>query len=360
MGCIWKRGKIYWIKYRRAGQPHYESSHSRKHEVASDLLKSREGDIVKGLPITPKIGKLTFSEAIQDLVNDHKMNERDCSKLEGRIKNHLAPAFERRRMADITTSDLTAYAVKRHGEQASNATINRELALLRRAYNLAKRAGKLLHAPHVPMLQESAPRAGFFEREEIECVIRHLAQHHQAPVRFGYLTGWRLSEVLKLEWRNIDLKANEIRLDVGSTKNKDGRVIVMPQELRDLIDQQFTKHEDLRRAGTLCPWVFFRKNGLRIRSNRKASLNAVTGAALPGRHFHDLRRSAARNFVRLGIPERVAMKLLGHKTRSIFDRYNIVSSGDLVDAAHKQDAVTNTVTIAGDNPAKSGNAGPKR
>jgi integrase len=93
----------------------------------------------------------------------------------------------------------------------------------------------------------------------------------------------------------------------------------------------------------------------RIKSLRKPRETACKKAGCPGRLFHDLRRPAARNFVRSGIPERVAMRLLGHKTRSIFDRYNIVSSGDLLDAARKLDVaatVTTTVTTAGDNRAK--------
>ena len=228
MGCVWKRGNVYWIKYRRNGRSYYESAHLRvsdeNRKAAARLLKEREGDIAKGVPITSKVGQLRWEEAIADLINHHKMNKRDTKKLEARIANHLTPVFRKRRLSDIATSDLTAYAVKRQAEKASNGTINRELALVRRAYTLARRAGKLLHVPHVPMLKEANPRSGFFDDDQVATVIGHLPTHLKPVVRFGYITGWRVSEVLKLEWRQVDMKAGEVRLDPGTTKNREGRV----------------------------------------------------------------------------------------------------------------------------------------
>jgi integrase len=162
------------------------------------------------------------------------------------------------------------------------------------------------------------------------------------------LTGWRIdSEVLPLEWRRVDFKANEIRLDAGTTKNREGRTFPMTQELRRLLKAQEAEHTRLKQAGHLFPFVFFRevaegrggeKKPRRIKRFNKAWKNACRAAGCPGRIPHDLRRTAVRNFVRTGIPERVAMQMTGHKTRSVFERYNIVSEGDLREAARKIDA----------------------
>jgi integrase len=339
MGCIWKRGKVYWIKYRRNGKSYYESTHLKvgdeNRKSAERLLRDREGDIAKGMPITSKIGQLRYEETITDLVNLHKLRGRDTKKLEGRIKNHLKPVFSKRRLSDITMADLNAYAVARQKEGAKNGTINRELALFRSAYHRARDAGKLLHIPKFPQLKESAPRSGFFDDEQIASVIKHLPAHLKGVVRFGYITGWRVSEILKLEWRQVDMKAGEVRLDPGTTKNGDGRVFTFTVELRELLKKLCVEHDALKKQGTIGRFVFHRDGtpNLRIKSLRKPWATACKKAGVPGRLFHDLRRSAARNFVRAGIPERTAMDLLGHKTRSIFDRYNIVNDGDRRDAA---------------------------
>ena len=163
-----------------------------------------------------------------------------------------------------------------------------------------------------------------------------------------YITGWRIkSEVLPLEWRQVDFASGEIRLDPGTTKNGDGRVVYMTAELRTLLKAREVERDRLKKTGVIVPWVFFReiaegrggeKKPRRIGSFTKAWKSACAQAGCPGRIPHDLRRTAIRNLVRAGIPERVAMRMTGHKTASVFQRYNIVSDGDLREAARKLDA----------------------
>jgi integrase len=162
---------------------------------------------------------------------------------------------------------------------------------------------------------------------------------------FAYITGWRIdSEVLPLEWRQVDFAGGEIRLDPGKTKNGEGRTFPMTRDLRELLDQQRTLTENFqRRRRVVCPHVFHRA-GQPIKSFRAAFRTACTEAGCPGRVLHDFRRTAVRNLVRAGIPERVAMQMTGHKTRSVFERYNIVSAGDLREAAKRLDAVTGTIS----------------
>jgi integrase len=225
----------------------------------------------------------------------------------------------------------------------SHGEINRELTVLKRMFGLAIQAGKLLQKPHIPLLKEHNVRVGFFEREEFDAVLGRLPDFARPVAVFAYITGWRVdSEVLPLEWRHVDFRAGEVRLDPGTTKNGDGRTFPMTVEMRALLDRQRLMTDNLQRQdGRLCRHVFHR-NGEPIRTFRGAFKSACTQAGCPGRLLHDLRRTAVRNLVRSGIPERAAMQLTGHKTRSVFERYNIVSGGDLRDAAKRLDALSGT------------------
>ena len=150
---------------------------------------------------------------------------------------------------------------------------------------------------------------------------------------FGYETGWRLREIITLQWRQLDLGEGSARLDPGTTKNREGRLVYLSPHLLEILRAQAAATRDLERArGLIVPWVFHRRGG-RILRFLASWQTACRNAGVPGMFFHDLRRTAVRNMVRAGIPERVAMQISGHKTRSVFERYNIVSETDLREAA---------------------------
>src|SRR5712691_5235132 len=219
------------------------------------------------------------------------------------------------------------------------------LTTIKRMFNLAIQSGKLLQKPHIPFLKENNVRVGFFEREQFLSVLQRLPEPVRPVATFAYITGWRIdSEVLPLEWRQVDFGAGEVRLDPGKNKNGEGRTFPMTRELREVLEQQRAITENLQRQlKVVCPRVFHR-SGRPIKSFRVAFRTACTEAGCPGRVLHDFRRTAVRNLVRAGIPERVAMQMTGHKTRSVFERYNIVSVGDLREAAKRLDAVTGTIS----------------
>jgi integrase len=240
-------------------------------------------------------------------------------------------------MTDITGATVNAYIAKRVDAEAAPATINRELAWLKHMFTLAMRAGKLMARPHIALLRENNVRAGFFEPAQYEAVLEHLPDDLRPVVQFAYLTGWRVkSEVLTLKWEQV--QGDQLRLEPGTTKNKEGRVFPITRDLRAVLDAQEVERKRLAKRGRVVYHVFHR-NGTRIKSMTKAWQSACAKAGCPDRILHDLRRTAVRNFVRAGVPERVCMALTGHKTRSVFERYNIVSGGDLRDAARRLDGV---------------------
>jgi integrase len=152
-----------------------------------------------------------------------------------------------------------------------------------------------------------------------------------------------MSEITGLTWAQVDLLNGIVRLETGETKNDEGRSVYLDEELAVV----FTRLKEERKSRKVVfPWVFTNEGGDEsLKEFRGAWENACKTAKIGKRLFHDFRRTAVRNMVRAGIPERVAMMISGHKTRSVFDRYNIVSDTDLKIAASKQEAYLETQTV---------------
>lgn len=334
MGQLRKRGGVWWIRYYRDGRRFEESARTGKYEKARDQLKEREGDIAKGLAVSPQIGRLRFEDAAADIEAEYQVNARKSLRdLKARIRLHLTPYFAKRRMSSITTADVRAYTKARMDAGAEAATINRELAILKRMFTLAVKGTKLMVRPHIPMLREDNTRTGFFEREAFEAVRAALPSDLQPIATFAYLTGWRVpSEILTLQWRQVDLNVGTVRLDPGTTKNRDGRLFPFGAHLPELAALLKAQRAATTAVETsqdiICPWVFHR-NGKRVKSFRGAWTAACTAAGCPTMIPHDFRRTAVRNLERAGVSRSVAMQLTGHKTEAVYRRYAIVSEGDL-------------------------------
>jgi integrase len=336
MGAIYKRGHVYWIKYYQHGKPLYESAKSGNPADARALLRQREGAIERGVPVSPRASKVTVAEIFQALLDDYKANERSSLPKVQQQVDRLHGAFGARRAAEITTQDLRAYILERQEAGASNATVNRELAVVRRAYAIAVREGRLGTRPYVPRLREENARQGFFEEHQVQAVLRRLPVYAQLPVRFMHATGWRKRNVLDLRW--ADVTEEGIRVPGAKTKNRKALLFPWTAEIRAIVDEARAATDAAQRErGAIIPQVFHRA-GEPMADFRKVWYRACKEAGCPGMLRHDFRRTAARNLVRLGIPERVVMELVGWRTRAMLDRYNIVSAGDLAEAARKVDA----------------------
>jgi len=328
MGRIFKRASVYWVAYYHRGEEYRESSHSENESQARKLLKQRLGEMSRGHLIGPSEERLSFEDLANILLTDYEINgKRSIESVRLSIR-HLREFFGLGRAIDITPDRVSAYVRERQREGAANGSINRELAALKRAFTLATRAGKLTSAPYVPLLEENNSRRGFLDHGSFLALCDALPKHLKDPVTFLYLSGWRVSEMRTLEWRDVDLAGREVRLRPEASKNKDGRVLPLRGELLKLIERA----REVRRPD--CPFVFH-DGGEPIGDFRKAWKTACKTGGISEIIVHDLRRTAVRNMVRAGIPERVAMELSGHKTRRIFDRYNIVSNEDLASATER-------------------------
>jgi integrase len=273
----------------------------------------------------------------EDIVNDYKINgKKSLDRVKLSIEN-LREFFAGNRAETITTDRIKSYVREAQAEGFANASINRDLSALRRMFNLSIQAGRCAQRPYIPMLRENNARTGFFEADEFLALIRILPEYLKPMITFAYYTGWRRREILGLKWNQVDLHEKISRLNAEQAKNGTGRLVAVDGELAAILQEQYEARKVIQIGEEsptfICPYVFHNR-GKPIRDFRAAWDSALKRAKLSSKIFHDLRRTAVRNMVRAGVPERVAM-ISGHKTRSVFDRYNIVSEEDLRDAAKK-------------------------
>ena len=136
----------------------------------------------------------------------------------------------------------------------------------------------------------------------------------------GYHLGCRLSELRKLRWSEVDLDARQIRILASVAKNGEPRTVPIYGEMDAWLRTQQAMGQE---------WVFYGRIGRPVGAHLDGWSEACERAGMPGLLFHDLRRSAVRNMTRAGIPRTVAMAISGHKTESVYRRYDIVSGEDL-------------------------------
>lgn len=291
----------------------------------------------------PRQERVTVKELLEALDRDYA--QRGIKGLR-EARNHMRPVhdfFGFHRAMEVTPNLVREYIAKRKesvrfvgGKRivgVANSTINRETEILGRAFRLARNEGTLTLAPSIPSLPENNARRGFFERHEVEGLVLHLREPLSDMAQFAYATGWRLGEIRGLRWEYVDRRAREIRLP--DSKNGEGRVLPLDENLWALIARRWVRREykKLNDVSSIQVFVFhFRGGPVPETTIRRWWLKACEKAGLPKKLFHDFRRSAVRDMIRGGVPQTVAMSISGHKTESMFRRYNITTTADKLEA----------------------------
>ncbi len=201
--------------------------------------------------------------------------------------------------------------------------------------------GALLTSPHCgkqprpyPGVKKPSARKGFLERQKFEELVALLPTHLRPLVLFLYWCGVRLGEAQQIEWPQVNLIDRTIRLEEEQTKNAEPRYVPLPSVLADILSEVEPKtgrvfdSTNLRKEWQKCCAVC--GLGRIIKVENKPHEQKYTGLIV-----HDLRRSAVRNLVQARVAETIAMRISGHRTRSVFDRYAIASGADLVKAMRK-------------------------
>jgi integrase len=354
-----------------------ECTQTRDQNEAQTMLNERLVQISRGelFEVGKRVTVARLYEALHTAIENDNRRPRAAKGLEWRWK-HLKPAFGHVFAAAVTTERIEKYKTKRREERATRATINRELAVLRRMFRYAMNEHRppLVHnVPPIRLFSEKGnERRGFVEQAAYERMVTESTRPEvldvdglwlRALLEAAYTYGWRRSELISLRVRQLNFLEREISLDPGTTKNDEGRVVHMT----DTVYEWFRVMSEGKGAED---FVFTRKNGKPVKEFRAAWQNLCIRAAVhgpdgkPSRYecgkcqapmragrkicracggerryigllVHDMRRSAARALRRAGVPESVIMKTGGWKTHSMFDRYNITNKRDQRDAMAK-------------------------
>jgi len=238
------------------------------------------------------------------------------------------------------TADYADVFIKRQkGLGFSSATINRSLHCLRRMLTLAHGRGKIDRVPKFTFLKEPPARQGFLTVPQFERLLKMLPTYLRPLVQFLYWCGCRKGEALLIEWPQVNLAERLIKLEGHQTKNGEARNIPLPSCVVADLEKINPKRGKVFDATNLrVEWAkACTALGYGTMEKRK-SKSGFVWYKYSGLIVHDLRRSAVRNLVAAGNPEKVAMEISGHLTREVFDRYHIVSSADVTNAMRKTES----------------------
>ena len=334
--------KIWYAQYYKNGRQITQSTKTAIKQEALGELRKLMGEAERGITPESELKKIRYGHLRKALIDSYVMAGNkslqvlaDGSETIWGLKQldeffgykHDDPGAP---LTQITTDAAREFARKRQTEGVSSATINRSLACLRRMLRLAYEENKIQFIPKIRLLKEPPARKGFIEREKFDLLLTRFSDHVKPLILFLYYCGVRVGEALQIEWVQVDLKAGLIRLEDEQTKSGDPRIVPLPDMLIRMLEKVEPKD------GRVFDCTNLRKEwqkacaaaGLGVLEEVEGSYDKRYHGLTP----HDLRRSAVRNLRKAGVSEGVAMKISGHKTRSVFERYNIVDESDVVDA----------------------------
>ena len=315
-GRVFPRGRVQWIAWYQHGREHRESAgRFATRADAEELLDARFIECKTG-QVSAAGRHTTVAEVLDAYERYLQLAEKNVKAMAPQLK-HLRARFGAFRAREITLPLLERYALDQRQRGAAPATVKCRLAYLRGAFECARRGGLIACRPDWPKIEVRNARTGYFEPDELGRLLAALAKPYDDVAHFAALTGWRRQEVLGLTWSEVDRQAGEVRLPPARSKNGHGRVILLEGPLAVIVARRWS----LR---ALTPWVFHRL-GKRLRDFRHAWVNACDAAGVPGRLFHDLRRTFVVHSDRAGILPAVARSMTGHRSEAMRERYRIVA-----------------------------------
>jgi integrase len=260
-GTVYKRGQTWWIQYWSHGKRVRESSRSKVKADATDLLNKRLGVDPTRRARRARSRHVTFEDLAEQVRLDYRLKGHRSTVRLLRSIGHLETAFGGWTASEITARAIRSYAADRL-KTAKPATVNRELAALKRMFRLGVQLEMIDLVPAITMLEEDNTRTGFFEEGQFQDVLAKLPDYLKPLAETGYVTGWRTGELLSRRWEHVDLDAGWIRLEPGETKNRKGRQFPLLKRLRRVLEDQWDRKQSIERERhRIIGTVFFDDKG---------------------------------------------------------------------------------------------------
>jgi len=321
-GSIYQRNGWWWCDYSVGGVRRREPCDTRDREEALNFLKRKLGKLAAGEMIAPD--RVRVRDLLQLLLEDYDVRGVAQAYIAAlKVKSILNPKLGHIKATKLTTEQVKEY-VRDRQKSVKPSTVNRELGMLHRAYQLGYQHDPPLvsRVPKFPKLQEGEPRKGFLKPELYRKLLVELPEDLRLLFVIAYHVGLRKGALLRIKWEQVDLKASCIWME-GKKANRKPEPVAVPiyGDMAKFIETQPRQSEFL-----------FARGSQPIKDFRESWDLACARAGVPGLLFHDLRRTAVRNLRRAGVAESVIMKITGHRTRGVFERYNITDQTDTQEA----------------------------
>ena len=368
-----KGSSIWWCRYSLRGTKYRESTLERDKSKALKFRKNRMKEVgADQIGAKPFVGPQQQKLTVNDLLDALEVDYRVRDKLSPQVLSHLKcvrKAFGTWRAVNVTEEEvdrfienLKAGDPEKKEKPKAKATINRALQLLSQAFKLTVDRKRLTQMPKIRKLSEKDNvREGFFGEDELREILKYLPEYLRDFCVFACRVSWRKGEIISLRWADVD--GHSVRLRGVDSKSRDGRVIAFDGELAELLDRRRAAGQiEVDSCIRLVDYVFH-NDGMPVGDFRKAWQTAACEAGLgqmlcrkcktpaktcqpcpkcggknleyrdlkySGKLFHDFRRTAVRNMINAGVPDKQAMTVSGHKTRSMLDRYTIINENDML------------------------------
>ena len=317
MGLM-KRGTTWWMSFMYQGQQVRRSTGTADKRLTEAILGQVKVQMVEGRFFDKsKAQERTLTELLDRYLSEHAARRANYRRDLTSVKN-LNTFFGNPTLDQITPKRIVAYKNHRYTDGVKPATINRELASLKKAFNLARREWEWCDENpvcRVSMEQEHNTRDRWLTADEEARIVSTAAAWLRELIVFAIHTGMRQGEILGLTWTGVDLFRRTVT--VFKSKNGERRTLPLNQTALDLL-----KHKAGSRSLDT-ELVFPSKAQTRLNaSNISRSLNlALEKAKMTDFHFHDLRHTCATRMVQAGVDLYKVQRLLGHKSPIMTQRY---------------------------------------